>query len=335
VRVLWVFGLMWCCFAQTTVALAEASTGPRSRPVAAKVNGVAIETRALEQVLEGVLAVDERARSDPQRRDELRRAALESLIDFELLFQESQRRGIRIDPGAVAAEMKRAEQKVGGAGAYAEALRSHGWTRSEIERDAERALAVNRLLEMHVWRDLRIEDSAIAAFYERHKEEFRHPQQVRVRHILVSPGRETGQANWEAARKRADVLRQRILGGEDFAELARRESADHATAQSGGDLGWVSQGELQEEFEHAVQSLAPGQVSSPVRSPLGYHVIQVTARRDAGVAPLEEVADRIKDVLLRRERQRRKEEFTRNLRAHAVIQYFDLSGRETPGDASP
>ncbi len=332
--------LVLCVLFAALAAAERAARGEEARALGssaavARVNGVVVSERALSEVLAGVLAVEQEAAADPERRRQLERAALESLIDFELLFQESQRLGIRIPKEAIVAELKRTEQKMGGAQAYAEALRSRGWTPAEVERDTERALAVQRLLETVVWKDVRVSDDAVAAFYERHRQEFRHPAQVRVRHILFRPLGGNAAEAWQAARRRAEEVRRRLEAGENFAELAHKESADRDTADAGGDLGWVAAGELHEEFERAALSLRVGEISTPVRSPAGYHLLQVTGRREAGIAPLEEVKGRIAEVLLRRERQRRQDEFTRQLRARAEIVYAPPSGRETPADVSP
>src|SRR5699024_12005245 len=81
------------------------------------------------------------------------------------------------------------------------------------------------------------------------------------------------------ARERLEQLRQRIAHGEDFAELARSYSEDPSAPQ-GGDLGWLSPGETVPAFEHAMDALSIEEVSAPVRSPFGWHLIQVTDRRE-------------------------------------------------------
>ena len=303
--------------------------------VVAWVNGAPIGRKAWDEVVAGVLAVEKTAGSDRDQQERLRREALDSLIDFELLYQESQRRGIRVNPEAVRAELDRSRDKLGGSEAYENALRSRGWSLLDVERDTERALAVRQLLESVVWRDARVSPESVAEFYERHRQEFRHPEQVRVRHILVSvPPNATGQ-QWQAARERAEGLVRRLASGEDFAAIARAESADTGTAKEGGDLGWVGRGELQEDFERAAFSLPVGKISPPVQTALGYHIVQVTGRRPPGVATLEEVRERIAVVLLKRERQRRQAEFVRALREKAKIELVDLSGRGKQGASSP
>jgi peptidyl-prolyl cis-trans isomerase SurA len=105
-------------------------------------------------------------------------------------------------------------------------------------------------------------------------------QQTRARHILVRTSEVVSEAD---ARRRLADLRQRIVtGGADFAELARQHSAD-GTASRGGDLDWLLPGDTVPEFERAMDELKDGELSQPVKSPFGWHLIQVMERRAAGV----------------------------------------------------
>ena len=102
-------------------------------------------------------------------------------------------------------------------------------------------------------------------------------RQTQVRHILLKPDALHSDAE---NRIRIEQLEQRIRGGDDFAALARSNSQDTLSAARGGDLGWVSPGELVPPFEQAMDALQPGEVSAPVKSQFGWHLIQVTERRD-------------------------------------------------------
>ncbi len=104
--------------------------------------------------------------------------------------------------------------------------------------------------------------------------------QTRARHILVKTNEIVSE---EDARRRLQGLRERIAAGADFAELARLNSED-GTAARGGELGWVYPGDTVPEFERAMNALAPGEISVPVRTPFGFHLIQVQERRAADVS---------------------------------------------------
>ncbi|TAH45809.1 MAG: molecular chaperone SurA [Betaproteobacteria bacterium] len=123
-------------------------------------------------------------------------------------------------------------------------------------------------------------------------------EQTRVRHILIKTSEVLSDADAEA---RLRGLRERIVNGADFGELAKASSADLSAAK-GGDLGWVNPGDTVPEFERAMNALKPGDVSPPVRSPFGWHLIQVLERR------VQDVTDERKRSLARAALRERKAE---------------------------
>ncbi len=138
----------------------------------------------------------------------------------------------------------------------------------------------------------RVTQEEIAAYYTAMAHEYALPEQVKARHILIPPEDDTEEAHERAREALLEVL-VRIQAGESFADMAREYSQD-ATAAQGGDLGWFGRGEMVAEFEDAAFAIEPGQLSEPVRSPFGWHLIQVEDRRESGVVPLEEVASTIR-----------------------------------------
>ena len=105
-------------------------------------------------------------------------------------------------------------------------------------------------------------------------------QQTHARHILIKTNEVVSEND---ARRRLSDLRERISNGGDFAEMARLHSED-STASKGGDLDWIYRGDTVPEFERAMDELKPGEISQPVKSPFGYHLIQVIERRVADVS---------------------------------------------------
>jgi len=121
-----------------------------------------------------------------------------------------------------------------------------------------------------------VTDREIAAFYQSHKKDFVRPARASVR-VAVLPKLTTA-ADTAAARDRALKIRDEILAGADFAEVARRESADPGSASRGGDLGTFSRGQMVPAFEQAVWSAKLNTVTEPVLTNYGYHLIRVTKR---------------------------------------------------------
>ncbi len=141
-------------------------------------------------------------------------------------------------------------------------------------------------------------------------------EQTRARHILVKTSEVLSDADAEA---RLLGLRERVVNGADFGELAKANSADLSAAK-GGDLGWLNPGDTVPEFQRAMDALNPGEISPPVRSPFGWHLIQVQQRR------VQDVTDERKRTAARTALRERKaeeayEDWLRQLRDSTYVDY--------------
>ncbi|NMG28778.1 peptidylprolyl isomerase [Aromatoleum evansii] len=141
-------------------------------------------------------------------------------------------------------------------------------------------------------------------------------QQTRARHILIRTSEIVTDADAES---RLNGLRERVINGGNFAELAKVNSADLSAAK-GGDLGWVNPGDTVPEFERAMDALKPGEVSAPIKSPFGWHLIMVDERR------MQDVTDERKRAAARNALRERKaeeayEEWLRQLRDRTYVEY--------------
>jgi peptidyl-prolyl cis-trans isomerase D len=143
-----------------------------------------------------------------------------------------------------------------------------------------------------------VPDADVEKYYTEHAKEFETPQQVHVAHVLVTVPQTGGsEAEDKSRAKVAEVIR-RAKAGEDFARLATEISEDPGSKSKGGDLGWVSKGEMVPAFETAAFALARGEISAePVRTPFGFHAIKVLEVRAASKKPLKDVAPQIRDLL--------------------------------------
>ncbi|GBD25927.1 Foldase protein PrsA [bacterium HR30] len=316
-RRLWVpnlmrFGLLGL-FATFLYALSADGQVPAD--AAAIVNRTPISRKAVQEIVSAVEAVQGEGERD-RRSEEWERSALESLIDFELLYQEAKRVGVTVEREDVEKELERTQKKFGEQDKWRRALAERGWTFDDLRNDTERALVVQRFLETVVWRDVRVDPQQVEEFYAKNRDEFRHPDQVRVRHAMV-PVQARTEKEWLEAERQADVVRRRWV-----AEASNSAgSSSGGTAEQGVDLGWVARGELDPAVENIVFRLGPGEVSEPVRLGNAVHVFFVTARRQAGVIPLNEARPKIEAVLRKRERQRLRDELVMRLRQQAEIRY--------------
>lgn len=142
-------------------------------------------------------------------------------------------------------------------------------------------------------------------------------RQTQVRHILISPDQVRSD---EEARRQAESLYNRIREGSDFEALARANSDDPGSAAQGGQLGWISPGELVPEFEEAMNALQPGEISEPVESQFGWHIIEVLDHREVDTSR-EQIRARAREILQNRKREEEIELWMRRLRDEAYVEY--------------
>jgi peptidyl-prolyl cis-trans isomerase SurA len=139
--------------------------------------------------------------------------------------------------------------------------------------------------------------------------------QTKVRHILVKPSEILTD---EQARERVEELKARIEAGEDFAALAREYSEDIGSAAEGGELGWTNPGQMVPEFENMMQSTATGEISDPVRSQFGWHILEVLDRRDKDMTE-EMRRAQIREFLHQRKFDEELEVWLRKIRDEAFV----------------
>lgn len=148
------------------------------------------------------------------------------------------------------------------------------------------------------------DEEAIKGYFEQHRHELVQPPQRRARHILFAVDATAGGDKLAEVEQKARAASERLRKGEDFGALARELSDDPGSASQGGDLGLFERGVMVKEFEDAAFGLPVGQVSEPVRSPFGIHLIEVTEIREGEEPSLEAMRPKIVQALQRAEAER-------------------------------
>jgi peptidyl-prolyl cis-trans isomerase D len=143
-------------------------------------------------------------------------------------------------------------------------------------------------------RTLTVPDQQVVDYYNSHQSEFTTSEEASARHILIKP-KAVDEAAEKAAEKLAkDVYAKAIAPAADFAALARQYSEDEGSKSTGGDVGWFGRGRMVKEFEDAVFAATPVQVVGPVKTQFGYHIIKVEGRRPGGLKALDQVRESIR-----------------------------------------
>ncbi|MGQ4667116.1 peptidylprolyl isomerase [Metabacillus halosaccharovorans] len=209
-------------------------------------------------------------------------AALDTLITKNLINQEVEKEKITVSSKEIDAELQELIDSYGGEETFEQQLTSSGLTQDDIKEDIEVNLKIEKLLEPQI----EITEEEMQTYFDENKDSFAQTKQVKASHILVED------------EETAKEVKEKLDNGEDFAELAKEYSTDTASAESGGDLGFFGEGSMVAEFEEAAFSMKVDEISDPVKSDYGYHIIKVTDTQEAAEANFEKSKEEIKGILL-------------------------------------
>lgn len=176
-----------------------------------------------------------------------------------------------------------------------EALGAQGLTlqayRSQIREDLLR----QQLIAREIRGKVSVSPEEIQRYYDAHRDEYATPSEMEISHIVLALPQDASSDQVAAITAKAEEIRSQAKRG-DFAKLARQYSED-ASAEDGGKLGSFKKGELLEELETAAAQLKVGEVSPPVRTRVGLHLVRLDARSGEGVRPLEELKEELREKL--------------------------------------
>lgn len=300
------------------LAAAAATVAADELGIAARVDGVEIGVFRLERHFEDFLRSrgrDVAAIRNPIAYKRLKRAALDELIDRELLCAWGRRHGVEVAAKAVDEAFAALESRFPSAEAFQRRLGDAGFDRDGYRRYLGCDLLARQAFE-RLGGAVRAEAPEVERYLERHPERFVRPAQVHARHLLLRVPTPDDEPQVRA--QIADLHRQ-AASGRDFADLARQYSQD-ATAARGGDLGYFAREDVVPEFAAAAFALAPGALSDPVRSRYGWHLIRIEATRAAAALPRDEALAKARAVVEGQLRRQRGLEALDALRADARIE---------------
>jgi peptidyl-prolyl cis-trans isomerase SurA len=290
--------------------------------VVAVVNNDAI---TLGELQETIVAYRQDGRQRGAVTDEdLAKQLLPRMIDSRLQLQEADREKITVEDVEVNEELAERVKTSYGAKTLDEferMIKEQGISLEAIKKRLRDSLRVQKVIRRKVALRVSVTDQEIVQYLEENRAKLETGLSYHARHILVVP--EEGAADdaaWEAARIRAELIVTQLTdGGADFATLARQHSKD-ASARDGGDLGTLKRGELSQEIESEILALAPGAVSRPYRSSLGYHVFKLESKDSLEGDGLVRVKQQIRDILFREKYETRLETWLKEIKQRAIIE---------------
>ena len=229
------------------------------------------------------------------------------LVMLEVLRQQAPKFAIKVAEKDVQTEVAEIKQMFSGdQKSFDEALKKQKLTLEQFEESLRERLLIDAM-KVAVTKAVTVTEAEVKAYYDSHKGDYTESEVRETRHILISPFATAAggagtmaptEGDWEAAKAEAEKVRSEIQNGADFASEARKYSDDKATGDSGGELGNIVRGQMVPEFEEAVFSLKKGELSRPVKTEYGYHLIQVTDITPETQLPYNQVKEKIRSSLL-------------------------------------
>ncbi|MEK5109319.1 peptidylprolyl isomerase [Cytobacillus sp. FSL K6-0129] len=209
-------------------------------------------------------------------------SVLDTLISDQIVLQEMDKEKVTVTEEEVAEEMDAYMEQYGGEEAFKEVLDENGVSYDSIEHNIEIYLGSKKLITPGI----EITDDEMETYFEENKESFSQAEEIEASHILVED------------EDTAKEVKQKLDDGDDFSELAASYSTDDSNKDNGGELGYFGEGEMVEAFEEVAFAMEVDEVSDPVKTDYGYHIIKVTDHKEAKEANYEDAKEEIKEMLI-------------------------------------
>ena len=319
-----------------TVGLVAGCGGNLPKGAVAKVGGTIITQKAFdarvadfEAQYAGTGQIPDKTSAPDQYKD-FQRQVLDYMITYEVANQAAKDLKVAVADADVQKEIDSVLSTTFGGDQtkFDDALKQQGITLDQLKNSYRESMLLQKVYEEVTKNVTTVADKDIQAYYDAHKSSYYVAETRTARHILLTPvsGRVNAttttttssttsttspstapsttttsvpsQADWDSALAAAKLVRAQLVAGADWTIEAKMYSDDPGSKATGGDLGSISKGEMVKEFEDAVFSLKKDEVSEPVKTAYGYHIIQVTGITEAKQSTLEEVKAQITSTVL-------------------------------------
>lgn len=254
---------------------------------------------------------------------EFYRKILDQLISNELLRQEATAAGVTASDEEVNKQLGELKGRFPSPEKFQEELKKNNLTEAEIAKQIRENLVMQKFVETKVVNEVKVSDADVKSFYDKNPDKLTRPERIHIRHILVGVTKTATPEDKKKAQAKADELLAKLKAGGDFAKLAEESSDDPGSKAKGGDLSWVSRGQMVKPFEDAAFALKkPNEISPVVESQFGFHIIQLLEHQDAGKVPYDEVKDKISGFLKQQQQKEKFFDHIKTLKDKAKVEIF-------------
>jgi len=302
-------------------AIAQDKTVPSEK--AASVNGSIITTKQLGREMKQVqqrLASQGKQLTDSEL-SEIKKDLLESLINRELIHQESRRQKISAEESDVAAQFDGLKKRFPNEAEFNKALQQMDISEAEIKNQIRQELDLKAFIDKNFSQKISVSEPEMRAYYDLHPDFFKQPEKIRASHILIKVDPQADSAQKTESRQQLEQVQQKIDAGEDFGALAKAFSQGPSSSRN-GDLGYFGRGQMVKPFEEAAFALKPGEVSGIVETTFGYHLIKVFDKKPETTATFDQVKNKIEQYLKQEKIRKEIGELIEHLKQKAVVQKY-------------
>ncbi len=256
-----------------------------------------------------------------QKQSLVMKKALDAMIDEKLVDSELRELKVSIGDKEVDAAVEEVKKSYNLTDEQLSlAVAKEGLTLTEYREQMRKQIARYKLINEKVRKNIKVSEADVKSEYDRMMRSEGEDYEVHIRHILIAVSRSAPQPQVEEARRKATAIAvEARQPGVDFAELAKKRS-EGSSSSDGGDLGFFKRGTMVPEFEKVAFSLKTGEVSDPVRTQFGWHVLKLEEIRKLGMKPLAEVRPEIEERLRRQQAERLTTQYMETLRNAAVVE---------------
>lgn len=229
---------------------------------------------------------------------------LSNLVTEKILLQEADKLGLKPSDDELNSKVddtiNQYKAQYSEEGQWESVLEQNGLTEDQL-RDLIKNSNIEQAVQQDIVKDVTVTDDDAQAEYDKNKDsQYSTGAGANAAHILIAEKASDGSIDYDASLAKANDIKAQLDAGADFATLAKEDSADTGSKDNGGSLGFVpyNSTQLVAEFMDGFKNLKEGEISAPVKSQFGYHIIKATGLKDAQVTPFDQVKDQIKSTLL-------------------------------------
>jgi parvulin-like peptidyl-prolyl isomerase len=287
-------------------------------PVAV-VEGVEIKKAELEAAFASVLAAQKIAPGSipEEQRVQGYRIVLDDMIVDKLITKRSA--DVKVTDDEVKAQYEKIKGNFGSEAELKKQVEAAGQTIEKVKENLRNRLRQEHWIDDQIKGKADVTDADAEDFYKKNPEQFKSPEQVRASHILIAVPADAKPEVVVEKEKAAKAIAERVKKGEPFDKLAKELSEDPSAKQNSGDLDFFARDAMVPEFSKAAFAMKKDEISDPVRSEFGYHVIKVTDRKEADTVSLEKAKPQLIAFLKQKKKQAEVEKVVQDLRAKAEV----------------